>query len=102
MAGKRLRCPSDGGETFERGLTSECLPSVIVDPQHVAQDGRILDALVTAGLVGSRGPPFAEGGGAPQRSKTERRVRLRQDDFDRGALRLSAGHKRHVFSSCVR
>ena len=57
MAGKRLEVSRQTAEeTFERGLTSECLPSVIVDPQHVAQDGlSILDALVTAGLVGSKG-----------------------------------------------
>ena len=60
-------------ETFERGLTPECLPSVIVDPQHVAQDGlSVLDALVAAGLVGSKGEArrLVRGGGCASTIKS--------------------------------
>lgn len=88
-------------ETFEHGVMSDTLPSITIDTHQVTQDGLlILDVLVTAGLVGSKGEArrLIRGGGIRLNDSKldDEGALLTQGDFAQGPARLSAGRKRHV------
>lgn len=87
-------------ETFEAGGTSTDLPGIAIDPAHLKDGLGLLEAFVIAGLAGSNSEArrLVQGGGAkvndaPQNDMT---ASLGEADVINGAIKLSAGKKRHV------
>ncbi|GAB4574645.1 MAG: tyrosine--tRNA ligase [Rhodothalassiaceae bacterium] len=87
-------------ETFEQGIGSAGLPSVALPAARLAAGLSVLDAFLLAGLAGSKREVrrLIEQGGArvndaPVRSDE---AMLGPDDLRDGAIKLSAGRKRHI------
>jgi tyrosyl-tRNA synthetase len=91
---------------FEGGDGLENLPVVHCDPAHVAVGVPVIELLVLAGLATTNGEArrLIRGGGArlnDQRLDDETLV-VGTGDFPEGALKLSAGKKRHVLVRLAR
>ena len=88
-------------KTFEQGQLGEGLPTVEIAANTIREDGLgIVDALVAAGLCASKGEArrLIRGGGARLNDEkiADENMRLQEDLFTAGPVKLSAGKKRHV------
>jgi tyrosyl-tRNA synthetase len=87
-------------ETFEGGGTSTDLPSVDMQASLLDEGLGLLQAFVLAGLAGSNGEArrLVQGGGAKVNDAAQKDIaaQLTKDDLVNGAIKLSAGKKRHV------
>ncbi len=87
-------------ETFEGGGTSIDLPSVDIDAKLLDEGLGLLQAFVLAGLASSNGEArrLVQGGGAKVNDAAQKDIgaSLTKDDLIDGAIKLSAGKKRHV------
>ena len=87
-------------ETFECGGTSEDLPTINIDGARLADGLGLLEAFVIAGLAktNSEARRLVTGGGARLNDAPQNDigVSLTQADVVNGAIKLSAGKKRHV------
>ena len=87
-------------ETFEGGGTSEDLPTINIDGARLAEGLGLLEAFVIAGLAktNSEARRLVTGGGARLNDAPQNDigVSLTQADVVNGAIKLSAGKKRHV------
>jgi tyrosyl-tRNA synthetase len=88
-------------ETFEKGQASEGLPTVTVDAARLAEGLPLYEALKEAGLAQSNGEArrLIKGGGArinDEAVEDELRTLGAGDVGSDGAIKLSAGKKRHV------
>lgn len=87
-------------ETFEGGGTSADLPSVDIDMAQLKDGIGLLEAYVIAGLAKSNGEArrLVQGGGARinDAPQSDIGVSLGEADLVDGAIKLSAGKKRHV------
>jgi len=87
-------------ETFEGGGTSEDLPTINIDGARLADGLGLLEAFVIAGLAktNSEARRLVAGGGARLNDAPQNDigVSLTQADVVNGAIKLSAGKKRHV------
>ena len=87
-------------ETFEGGGTSEDLPTINIDGARLADGLGLLEAFVIAGLAktNSEARRLVTGGGARLNDAPQNDigVSLTQADVVNGAIKLSAGKKRHV------
>ena len=87
-------------ETFEGGGTSEDLPSISIDGARLTDGLGLLEAFVIAGLAktNSEARRLVQGGGARLNDAPQNDigVSLTQADVVNGAIKLSAGKKRHV------
>jgi tyrosyl-tRNA synthetase len=87
-------------ETFEGGGTSDDLPSVDMDAALLEDGLGLLQAFVLAGLASSNGEArrLVQGGGAKVNDTPQKDIaaHLTKDDVVAGAIKLSAGKKRHV------
>jgi len=87
-------------ETFEGGGTSEDLPSISIDAARLTNGLGLLEAFVIAGLAktNSEARRLVQGGGARLNDAPQNDigVSLTQADVVNGAIKLSAGKKRHV------
>ncbi len=88
-------------KTFEQGQLGEGLPTVEIAANTIREDGLgIVDALVAAGLCASKGEArrLIRGGGArlDDEKIADENMRLQEDLFTAGPVKLSAGKKRHV------
>ena len=87
-------------ETFEGGGTSEDLPSISIDGARLTDGLGLLEAFVIAGLAktNSEARRLVQGGGARLNDAPQNDigVSLTQADVINGAIKLSAGKKRHV------
>lgn len=87
-------------ETFEGGGTSTDLPSVDIDAGLLDEGLGLLQAFVLAGLASSNGEArrLVQGGGAKVNDAAQKDIgaSLTKDDLIDGAIKLSAGKKRHV------
>jgi tyrosyl-tRNA synthetase len=87
-------------ETFEGGGTSEDLPTINIDGARLADGLGLLEAFVIAGLAktNSEARRLVKGGGARLNDAPQNDigVSLTQADVVNGAIKLSAGKKRHV------
>jgi tyrosyl-tRNA synthetase len=87
-------------ETFEGGGTSEDLPSISIDAARLTDGLGLLEAFVIAGLAktNSEARRLVQGGGARLNDAPQNDigVSLTQADVVNGAIKLSAGKKRHV------
>jgi tyrosyl-tRNA synthetase len=87
-------------ETFEGGGTSTDLPSVDMQASLLDEGLGLLQAFVLAGLAGSNGEArrLVQGGGAKVNDTAQKDIaaQLTKDDLVNGAIKLSAGKKRHV------
>ncbi|MBT7641455.1 MAG: tyrosine--tRNA ligase [Rhodobiaceae bacterium] len=87
-------------ETFEGGGTSTDLPSVDMQASLLDDGLGLLQAFVLAGLAGSNGEArrLVQGGGAKVNDTAQKDIaaQLTKDDLVNGAIKLSAGKKRHV------
>ena len=88
-------------KTFEQGQLGEGLPTVEIAANTIREDGLgIIDALVGAGLCASKGEArrLIRGGGARLNDEkiADENMRLQEDLFAAGPVKLSAGKKRHV------
>jgi tyrosyl-tRNA synthetase len=86
--------------TFEEGEAAEGLPRHAIDPAALAAGLPLYAALAEAGLAGSSGEGrrLIKGGGARVNDEavTDEQRRLTTADLRDGAIKLSAGKKRHV------
>jgi tyrosyl-tRNA synthetase len=87
-------------ETFEKGATSEGLPSVEIAATELAAGIGVLAAFVRAGLVKSNGEARRQiqGGGlrVNDAQLADENGKLAQRDLVGGVIKLSLGRKRHV------
>ncbi len=87
-------------ETFEGGGTSTDLPSVDIDAGLLDEGLGLLQGFVLAGLASSNGEArrLVQGGGAKVNDAAQKDIgaSLTKDDLIDGAIKLSAGKKRHV------
>jgi tyrosyl-tRNA synthetase len=87
-------------ETFEGSGTSADLPSVQIDGAKLKDGLGLLEAYVLAGLAASNSEArrLVQGGGARMNDAPQNDigVTLREADLVDGAIKLSAGKKRHV------
>ena len=87
-------------ETFEGGGTSTDLPSVDIDAGLLDEGLGLLQAFVLAGLASSNGEArrLVQGGGAKVNDAAQKDIgaSITKDDLIDGAIKLSAGKKRHV------
>jgi tyrosyl-tRNA synthetase len=92
-------------ETFEKGATSQGLPSVEVDRAELAAGLGVLAAFVKAGLVKSNGEARRqiEGGGlrVNDTALSDANAKLTPADLADGVIKLSLGRKRHVLLKAV-
>jgi tyrosyl-tRNA synthetase len=92
-------------ETFEKGATSEGLPTVEIAASELAAGLGVLAAFVKAGLVKSNGEARRQiaGGGlrVNDAAITDEGAKLTAADIDSGAIKLSLGKKRHVLLKAV-
>ena len=87
-------------DTFEKGLTSETLPTIDIQSRFLENGFGVLAALHGAGLVSSKSEArrLIQNGGLKVNDQTlddERRV-LKVEDLRNGVIKLSLGKKRHV------
>jgi tyrosyl-tRNA synthetase len=87
-------------ETFEKGATSEGLPTVEIAAAELAAGLGVLSAFVKAGLVKSNGEARRQiqGGGLRVNDApvADEGARLTTSDLVDGVVKLSLGRKRHV------
>ena len=87
-------------ETFEQGGTSADLPSVPLTADRLADGLGLLEAFVMAGLAASNSEArrLVQGGGAKVNDAAQNDIgaTLGTGDIVDGAIKLSAGKKRHV------
>ncbi|MGB0341880.1 MAG: tyrosine--tRNA ligase [Parvibaculales bacterium] len=87
-------------ETFEQGGTSADLPSVSLAADRLADGLGLLEAFVMAGLAASNSEArrLVQGGGAKVNDAAQNDIgaTLGTGDIVDGAIKLSAGKKRHV------
>lgn len=87
-------------ETAAKGGDVSGLPQASISPDTLAQGADILDLFVTAGLAGSKGEArrLIRGGGArlDDQKITDEAMPVDQSTFRNGAVKLSAGKKRHA------
>jgi len=85
---------------FEEGVASEGLPSVAVSPAELGAGIPLPDLLVRAGLASSKGDArrLIRGEGARLNDAVVRdeNGKATRDDLVAGAIKLSAGKRRHV------
>jgi tyrosyl-tRNA synthetase len=97
---KALAAARTAQETFERGATSEGLPTVEIAASELAAGLGVLAAFVRAGLVKSNGEARRQiqGGGlrVNDAAVTDEAARLTPADVTDGVIKLSLGKKRHV------
>ena len=87
-------------ETFEKGATSEGLPTVEIAASELAAGLGVLAAFVRAGLVKSNGEARRQiqGGGLRVNDAvlSDENAKLSPSDVSDGVIKLSLGKKRHV------
>jgi tyrosyl-tRNA synthetase len=87
-------------ETFEKGATSEGLPTVEIEASELKKGLGVLTAFVQAGLVKSNGEARRQiaGGGLRVNDEPVRdeKATLTSSDVSDGVIKLSLGKKRHV------
>ena len=88
-------------ETFERGATSEGLPTVEIAASELAAGLGVLAAFVKAGLVTSNSEArrYIQGGGGLRVNDiavSDESAKLTPSDVSDGVIKLSLGRKRHV------
>jgi tyrosyl-tRNA synthetase len=87
-------------ETFEKGATSEGLPTVEITSAELAAGLGVLNAFVRAGLVKSNGEARRQIAGGGLRvndvAVSDEKARLTPGDVSDGVIKLSLGRKRHV------
>ncbi len=87
-------------ETFEGGGTSDDLPTISIDGARLTDGLGLLEAFVIAGLAktNSEARRLVQGGGARLNDAPQNDIgfSLTQADVINGAIKLSAGKKRHV------
>ena len=92
-------------ETFERGATSQGLPTVAIAAVELAAGIGVLAAFVKAGLVKSNGEARRqiEGGGLRVNDTplSDPNGKLTPQDLADGVIKLSLGRKRHVLLKAV-
>ena len=91
---------STAQETFEKGATSEGLPTVDITTAELAAGLGVLAAFVRAGLVKSNGEARRQiqGGGlrVNDAAVSDENAKLTTADVSGGVIKLSFGRKRHV------
>ncbi len=90
-------------ETFEKGATSEGLPTVEIAASELAAGLGVLAAFVKAGLVKSNGEARRQIAGlrVNDAAVTDEGAKLTPADLDGGVIKLSFGRKRHVLLKAV-
>mgnify|MGYP001206655616 CR=1 FL=1 len=90
-------------ETFEKGATSEGLPTVEIPAGELAAGLGVLAAFVKAGLVKSNGEARRQIAGlrVNDAAVTDEGAKLTPADLDGGVIKLSFGRKRHVLLKAV-
>ena len=92
-------------ETFEKGATSEGLPTVEIAASELAAGLGVLAAFVKAGLVKSNGEARRQiqGGGLRVNDAvlSDENAKLSPGDATDGVIKLSLGRKRHVLLRVV-
>ena len=92
-------------ETFEKGATSEGLPTVEIAAGELAAGLGVLAAFVKAGLVKSNGEARRQiqGGGLRLNDAvlSDENAKLAASDVTGGVIKLSLGRKRHVLLKVV-
>ena len=92
-------------ETFEKGATSQGLPTVEIATAELAAGLGVLAAFVQAGLVKSNGEARRqiEGGGlrVNDTALSDPNAKLTPKDLADGVVKLSLGRKRHVLLKAV-
>lgn len=92
-------------ETFEKGATSEGLPTVEIAASELAAGLGVLAAFVKAGLVKSNGEARRQiqGGGLRVNDAllSDENAKLSPSDASEGVIKLSLGRKRHVLLKVV-
>ena len=87
-------------ETFEKGATSEGLPTVEIASAELAAGLGVLNAFVKAGLVKSNGEARRQIAGGGLRvndvAVSDEKAKLTPGDASDGVIKLSLGRKRHV------
>ena len=87
-------------ETFEKGATSEGLPTVEIASAELAAGLGVLNAFVKAGLVKSNGEARRQIAGGGLRvndvAVSDEKAKLTPGDVSDGVIKLSLGRKRHV------
>ncbi|MGD8325490.1 MAG: tyrosine--tRNA ligase [Sphingomonadales bacterium] len=88
-------------KTFEQGISGAALPQISVDKARLNSGLSIIEALVDAGLVASKGEArrLIRGGGAKVNDVKiiDENQMLQADDFNGdGKIKLSAGKKKHA------
>ncbi|MEZ0304288.1 MAG: tyrosine--tRNA ligase [Hyphomicrobiaceae bacterium] len=87
-------------ETFEKGATSEGLPTVEIASAELAAGLGVLNAFVKAGLVKSNGEARRQIAGGGLRvndvAVADEKTKLTPGDASDGVIKLSLGRKRHV------
>jgi tyrosyl-tRNA synthetase len=88
-------------ETFERGATSEGLPTVEIAASELAAGLGVLAAFVKVGLVTSNSEArrYIQGGGGLRVNDiavSDESAKLTPSDVSDGVIKLSLGRKRHV------
>jgi tyrosyl-tRNA synthetase len=87
-------------ETFEKGATSEGLPTVEIASAELAAGLGVLNAFVKAGLVKSNGEARRQIAGGGLRvndvAVADEKAKLTPGDASDGVIKLSLGRKRHV------
>jgi tyrosyl-tRNA synthetase len=90
-------------ETFEKGATSEGLPTVEIAAAELVAGLGVLAAFVKAGLVKSNGEARRQIAGlrVNDAAVTDEGAKLTPADLDGGVIKLSFGRKRHVLLKAV-
>ena len=85
-------------ETFEKGATSEGLPTVEIAASELAAGIGVLAAFVKAGLVKSNGEARRQIKGlrVNDAAVSDESTKLTPADVSDGVIKLSLGKKRHV------
>jgi tyrosyl-tRNA synthetase len=92
-------------ETFEKGATSEGLPTVEIASAELAAGLGVLNAFVKAGLVKSNGEARRQIAGGGLRvndvAVADEKAKLTPGDASDGVIKLSLGRKRHVLLKAI-
>jgi tyrosyl-tRNA synthetase len=92
-------------ETFEKGATSEGLPTVEIASAELAAGLGVLNAFVKAGLVKSNGEARRQIAGGGLRvndvAVADEKAKLTPGDASDGIIKLSLGRKRHVLLKAI-
>jgi tyrosyl-tRNA synthetase len=88
-------------QTFEQGTAADGLPTLILEPDELANGVALVDLLCKTGLTPSKGEArrLIRGGGARLNDLTvneEQRIVATADLDKEGVIKLSAGKKRHA------